>query len=486
MVGGRYRLGGLLGRGACSVVFEAVDVTSGEPVALKLLEIDPGTDPDALARIRREVAALERIRSPYVARLRDVGVGADERPYIVCDLVPGRTLQAVIAAERPWRDWSAGLKWLGQAAEALDEAWKHHIIHRDLKPSNLIIDLEGNLRIVDFGLAKAIHEDENITQERASLGTPRYMSPEIALGHGADFRADIYSLGATFYHLCAGQAPFEARTPAALMLKHAQAPLPRPRLIDPLIPEDICDMITHMMAKDPASRYQSYADLLADVREARLALMAKGPSLPYGGGRAAGGEPAPPDDEDLRRITGQPSGGTLSRPTPAEIHMRGGYVGADERQARRSGRLLGFMLLTLIVLAGGMYFAYAVFGPEAGSTGSRLREVFAFLNPGANKNKQVLAEQTQQQNLSRMRDVMAALIQFEAGGGRRVGDPAQLVEAGLLRDQDLTDPWGGPYRYQVSARLLTSDGPDAVEGTADDYILDSSMSFRRIPSPYYE
>lgn len=274
---GRYEVLGSIGQGAMSCVYEATDEDSGKLVAIKVLDARKNEDADAGARFEREVAALERVRHPNVSRLIAWGYLPDSRAYIVCERVEGHTLKEWIEQGRNVEPLAA-IEWMIQAAEALAEAWKHHIIHRDLKPGNMMIDETGRLKLLDFGLAKMLFHDVNITADRAMLGTPRYMSPEVGLGRSLDFRSDMYSLGATFYHLILGRSPFDALSPVQMMMMHANAPLTAPNAVDPSLPRDLNAILMRLLAKEPERRYACYADLIADLREARLALVVQAAS----------------------------------------------------------------------------------------------------------------------------------------------------------------------------------------------------------------
>lgn len=458
---GPYTLRARLGEGAMSSVYEGIDPATGDPVAIKVIEADPASDPDAAERFEREARALEKITHPGVARLRGAGRMEDGRLYLVFDLVRGPTLQEVIErADQP--EYLTVLCWMIQATDALDEAWKHHIIHRDLKPGNMMVDESGKLRIVDFGLAKAIHADPGITPNRMLLGTPRYMSPEMSLGQSQDFRSDMYSLGATFYHLATGQPPFDAPTPAAMMLKHAQAQLPSPQSVEPKLPHDLAAILTRLLAKDPQRRYSSYFDLASDLREASLALKA----------------------------TVRPHDPTLRLDRPAEqppLDRRGDPPGSSTlAPSAETSKDLGSTAKTLLALfligMGIVTVLHFESKREPGASGDGRSRAFILNLLRGEKGRKIEAEHLEATNRERMAGLMSAIVQYEVARGvapRRLED---LRTYGIASGQNLfTDPWGNRYEYRLIERTLLSMGADGQAGTEDDYLLNSGMEFIQEP-----
>jgi uncharacterized RDD family membrane protein YckC len=184
------------------------------------------------------------------------------------ELVEGESLEDLLGRGETLSG-EAAVERMIAVAEALRLAQGHGIVHRDLKPSNLLVDQSGAIKVADFGLAKWVAEDVKITQDGAVMGTPLYMSPEQGQGEATDHRSDIYSLGATFYHLLAGRPPFVAPTPVATVVKHVTQPVPSLRAAAPHVPDELAAIVERMMAKDPNERFPGYGELIAALEAAR-------------------------------------------------------------------------------------------------------------------------------------------------------------------------------------------------------------------------
>lgn len=465
---GPYAIRSVLGRGAMAVVYEGYDAEAERTVAVKVLETDLEHDTDATARIDREIQALEKIRHRSVAQLVASGKTEEGRPYIVFEQVDGPTLLDLIKdGENPRGD--RVIDWMIDTAAALGEAWKHHIVHRDIKPSNLMIDSDGRLKVVDFGLAKSLHDDVKVTQDKAFLGTPSYMSPEMGLGQSLDLRADMYSMGATFYHVLTGKIPFEAPTPVGMMMKHAHSPLVRIRSIDPSLPTDLCDVISRLMAKEPKDRYESYDDLVAELRGARLALSSREQSmrpeiLEDGETTAA--------DSAARVSTGEdPSRGfVLERGDMGQIFRVRGFLYV-------AIFLIGLAVVTAIVPrldrgepADSSSAARLQFGAKAGSAPAGPTP-----DPAQEERARFFA------NVELMQSAMSAVIRYEIAAGASLRSLSELEKWDPLGGSLLKDAWGNRLRYARLEGALISGGADGEEGTADDFALNKEMRFLAIP-----
>ncbi len=261
----------LLGRGGMAEVYKAWDPKLERYVALKIVSEEDARDRDFALRFEREARAASGVSHPNVAHVYGTG-RYHGRPYYVMEFVDGRSLAEILDAEGRLAGLR-GVDFLRQAAEGLRAAHEKGIVHRDIKPDNLMVDAKGVLKIVDFGLARRLGGDVKVTQTSVVVGTPRYMSPEQALGGPLDHRSDIYSLGACFYHLFAGEVPFDADTPVALMMKHVGEPLVPLKARAPTVPSGVAAIVERMLAKKPEDRYQTYDELLRDVDAARAGRM---------------------------------------------------------------------------------------------------------------------------------------------------------------------------------------------------------------------
>ena len=252
----------LLGAGGMGEVWKARDPELDRLVAVKLLAPAPrGSGYDE--RFRREARAAAAVAHPNVAQVYSAGVH-EGRLYYVMELVRGRSLAELLAARGPLSS-SHCVGWLREACAGLRAAQQAGIIHRDVKPSNLMVEDGGSglLKLVDFGLARRVETDVTLTRDGSVMGTPRYMSPEQAHGDELDHRSDIYSLGATFYHLLSGKPPFAGRTAMEVLRQHVTSPLAPLRQRNPAVPAPLAAVVERMLLKEPAARFQSYDEVLA-------------------------------------------------------------------------------------------------------------------------------------------------------------------------------------------------------------------------------
>jgi serine/threonine-protein kinase len=272
-------VGERIGRGAMAVVYKAEQISLDRTVALKLLDDRSAGDEGALPRFFREARSAARLVHPNVVQVYDVGVDQGV-PYIIMEYVDGETLY-----DRLQRDGrmpaTEVLEIARQAALALLRAQEFGIVHRDVKPANIMISRRGEMKLADFGLAKAA-TDTGITRSGSAgaLGTPYYMSPEQADGAPLDVRSDIYSLGATLYHVVTGQPPFKGSSTPAILLAHATAKLTPACEVEPAVPRAMSDLIDKMMAKRAEDRYASARALLAGVAGVKRALAEGGGDRP--------------------------------------------------------------------------------------------------------------------------------------------------------------------------------------------------------------
>jgi len=262
---GQYKIERKIGEGGMGSVYQGRHRTLDTPVAIKVLpkHIDL-KDPEYSQRFSREAKIAARLRHPNMVQVHDYGVEGGYY-YLVMDYVEGPTCNEEV--QRLGRmDWRKAVDIARQVTEGLEYAADKGIIHRDVTPGNIIMDVDGTARITDLGLAKEMTADATgLTRSGASLGTPYYMSPEqINSARDVDFRTDIYSLGATLYHMVCGQVPYTGTT-FEVMTKQVREPLPSPKEHVPDLPDDLCDVMRKMMAKDPNNRYESYQALRDDL-----------------------------------------------------------------------------------------------------------------------------------------------------------------------------------------------------------------------------
>jgi uncharacterized RDD family membrane protein YckC/predicted Ser/Thr protein kinase len=255
-----------IGKGGMGMVYLARDVSLDREVALKLLSPLLTREQQMVDRFVREARAQARISHPNITQIYFIGQEG-ECHFFAMELVHGKTLAEALE-DRGAMPWEEALGYIRQAAKGLAAAHERGVVHHDVKPSNMILTEDGLVKIADFGLAKRIERDSRITGTGVITGTPAYMSPEQGRGNETDHRSDIYSLGASLFHLIAGRPPFMGDSPVGTIVQ--QITQPPPKLIDvvPGIPRRLSDLAARCLEKDPARRYQSYDELLQAIDEA--------------------------------------------------------------------------------------------------------------------------------------------------------------------------------------------------------------------------
>ncbi|MFF8834070.1 protein kinase [Streptomyces sp. NPDC015130] len=261
---GRYRLTHRLGRGGMAEVFAAEDVRLGRTVAVKLLRADLAEDPVSKARFTREAQSVAGLNHHAIVAVYDSGedlVGGRPVPYIVMELVEGRTIRdLLISADAPGPEQA--LIIVSGVLEALAYSHQHGIVHRDIKPANVIITHSGAVKVMDFGIARALHGAQStMTQTGMVMGTPQYLSPEQALGKAVDHRSDLYATGCLLYELLALRPPFTGETPLSVVYQHVQdAPVP-PSEVSHGVPPELDGLVMRSLAKEPDDRFQSAEEM---------------------------------------------------------------------------------------------------------------------------------------------------------------------------------------------------------------------------------
>jgi eukaryotic-like serine/threonine-protein kinase len=418
-VGGRYELGELLGRGGMAEVRKGNDVRLGRIVAVKRLRTDLASDPTFQARFRREAQSAASLNHPAIVAVYDTGeqdVSVDDgagrhvvaQPYIVMEYVAGRTLREIIHEGRKILPERA-LEITSGVLSALDYSHRAGIVHRDIKPANVMLTPAGDVKVMDFGIARAMADSSStMTQTAAVVGTAQYLSPEQARGETVDSRSDVYSTGCLLYELLTGRPPFVGESPVSVAYQHVREQAKPPSSLDPELPAQVDAIVMKALAKPIEERYQSAAAMRADIER----FLAGKPVI----------APAVPMDEATSFIPAE---------APAEatsIFTGSALPEADERHRRWPLVLLAVVILALLVAA-------AVFGSKLFSSAPQQQSVPSVVN------------MTTKQAQARLHDAGLDL-------GRVTREASEDVPKGRIITQDPDPlsmlPPGGPVDVTVS------------------------------------
>ncbi len=357
MLGGRYEVGSQLGRGGMAEVRRARDTRLGRQVAVKLLRPDLAGDPTFQARFRREAQASAGLNHPNIVAVYDTGEEKDPAsgvaiPFIVMELVEGHTLRELLRDGRKILPDRA-LEFTAGVLDALAYSHRAGIVHRDIKPANVMLTSAGRVKVMDFGIARAVADTSaTMTQTAAVIGTAQYLSPEQARGETVDARSDIYSAGCLLYELLVGQPPFRGDSPVSVAYQHVrETPVP-PSQIDPMVTPSMDAIVLKALAKDPGDRYQTASDMRDDINR-----LLAGHSV-----KASAPVPVPIGSNDATRVM------PASSSTPRSFASAG--EGTDtvpqraiEEKKRRGAWIWGIVAFLLVLGVG--YGAFLIFNPDA-------------------------------------------------------------------------------------------------------------------------
>ncbi len=355
LLGGRYEVGELLGRGGMAEVHRGYDSRLGRDVAIKLLRSDLARDSTFLSRFRREAQSAASLNHASIVAIYDHGEdhvhtesgGAQVNvPYIVMEYVDGRTLREVLTA-RGQLDPTEAVRITEGVLDALAYSHRQGIVHRDIKPANVMIADDGSVKVMDFGIARAMSDaSATVTATQAVIGTAQYLSPEQAQGQPVDERSDLYSTGCMLFELLTGRPPFLGESPVAIAYQHVgEHPSPPSRFAEEVSP-DLDAVVLHSLAKAREERYQDAGEFRADLMAVRLGRPispAARAALAAAAGVAGAAALAGPATEALPALGGST--------TQTQLPPAAGYPPFDEEDEEDRRRPGMYVLLTLAVLA---------------------------------------------------------------------------------------------------------------------------------------
>ncbi|GIJ38876.1 Stk1 family PASTA domain-containing Ser/Thr kinase [Micromonospora andamanensis] len=328
LLGGRYQVGELLGYGGMAEVHRGRDLRLGRDVAIKMLRTDLARDATFQMRFRREAQNAASLNHPAIVAVYDTGEEqaptGETLPFIVMEFVNGRTLKEVLGAEGRLQPRRA-LEISADICAALDFSHRHGIIHRDIKPGNVMLTQTGQVKVMDFGIARALASGATtMTQTSAVIGTAQYLSPEQARGEAVDARSDVYAAGCVLFELVCGHPPFVGDSPVSVAYQHVREAPPTPSDLNPDVNPAVDAIVLKALSKNPLNRYQSAGEMRADLLRAAA-------------GRPVMATPVMREDETVAMAAagrpGYPSGGaTQTRQIPARV--------GDPRQRKASSWLI--------------------------------------------------------------------------------------------------------------------------------------------------
>ncbi|MDL5202658.1 Stk1 family PASTA domain-containing Ser/Thr kinase [Streptomyces sp. ALI-76-A] len=364
-LGGRYELGQVLGRGGMAEVYFGTDTRLGRSVAVKTLRADLARDPSFQARFRREAQSAASLNHPAIVAVYDTGedyIDGVSIPYIVMEYVDGSTLRELLHSGRkllPERTLEMTIGIL----QGLEYAHRNGIVHRDIKPANVMLTRNGQVKVMDFGIARAMGDSGmTMTQTAAVIGTAQYLSPEQAKGEQVDARSDLYSTGCLLYELLTVRPPFVGDSPVAVAYQHVREEAQPPSVFDPEITPEMDAIVMKALVKDPNYRYQSADEMRVDIEACLdgqpVAATATLGSVGYG---------AYPDDQPTTALRADSGAGATTMLPP--VNPDGAGFGYDDRPDRRRQKKSNTSTVLLVVagilvLVGAILIGKWIFGGD--------------------------------------------------------------------------------------------------------------------------
>ena len=528
---GGYEIVSTVSKGSTGVIYKGYDSILNRVVAVKVLSKDFLDDMDAIRRFEREAKSLAKVQHKNISLIYGVGKTEEGLYYLVMELIDGPTFADLIKNkfEFPYSRWC---DFFIQVCEGLKSAYSQNVIHRDLRPKKIMLNRDEVVKIVGFCIAKTSREVGSRTMQEMPIEKCRYMSPEQGIDRNIDYRSDIYSLGATFYHILAGQPPYDADTPVALMMKHNSAPLLSIYLINPKVPNDICSVVHKMLSKNPDDRHKNYDELIEDLKSAKMSILAKerreqelyqdekklresssangdlSPEVNYAddlSSRELSTSSISTSSESPERPLRSESGVGIENPTPPSVSSEskpssdyepgfGGYFLRDTSAPRlpktpppikdikgkpaSTGQFfIIVILLLLLIFASFIFILSKLHSTDKSNRGFFFGILDKIFSTGENKflNKK---ENPQRIAIDKTKDniqiVSAAIMEYEIRKGSFPANLDDLISEGICRAEDLKDGWGRKLVFIEMEKKVLSFGNDGEEGTSDDFSFDKN------------
>ncbi len=428
LLGGRYQVGELLGYGGMAEVHRGRDLRLGRDVAVKMLRVDLARDATFQERFRREAQNAAALNHPAIVAVYDTGEEVsstgEKLPFIVMEFVNGRTLKEVLAAEQRLMPRRA-LEITADICAALEFSHRHGIIHRDIKPGNVMLTPNGQVKVMDFGIARALASGATtMTQTSAVIGTAQYLSPEQARGESVDARSDVYAAGCVLFELMCGHPPFVGDSPVSVAYQHVREEPRAPSDINPEVPPDVDAIVLKALAKNPLNRYQSAQEMRADALRAVS-------------GRPVLATPVMNEAETMAIAAQQSRGNTgMTRAIPASAG------GPEPRRASSwvMAVLAGLSVLAVIALGVGLYI----------------------ITVGGDKDKTVVQKVDVPKVLGLSEDDAKAQLTTK-GLKAQAGDPSKDKDCKKDTVVKQDPPDGQPVEKGQTVTYTMCVGPDAVK-----------------------
>lgn len=365
---GRYEIRSLIGRGGMAEVHLGFDTRLSRIVAIKMLRSDLARDSVFQARFRREAQSAASLNHPNIVAVYDTGeemvLGPDGRgisvPYIVMEYVEGHTVKDLLSDGTPV-PINEAVSIVSGVLSALEYSHSQHLVHRDIKPGNIMLTADGKVKVMDFGIARALSDSQaTMTQTNAVVGTAQYLSPEQARGEQVDARSDLYSTGVVLFELLTGRPPFTGDSAVAVAYQHVQQLAPTPSAITPDVPEPLDRVVLKALAKNREDRYSSAGSMLADLMRATRGGRVNAPETAVWADTRTMPTPA----EQTATLPAAPAFAPVQSPTSTVPSLKADEVEQPEKGRKKMWIVLGVILAALLIV-GGVWYALARSQPTA-------------------------------------------------------------------------------------------------------------------------